>query len=459
MRPEVEFLKLCMQSVPERTSARARLHVLDWLGVVVAARGTPQARAFEVFGGIEGEQLVCGALHKSRTAPSEAAFLLGGLGNILEMDDLHKASIMHVGNTVIPAAIVVALSTEASGRRLLDAIARGYEAAIRIGLAAAASGYRPFMTSTTCGIFGAAVAAADLLELDDVGVANALAQASMSAGGVWQCRLEKGFSKQVASANATRCGVEAAFLADAGFAGPGSAISGPLGFLAAYFPKADPKAIAVPANDWKLHGVSFKPWPACRHSHPAISAALVLAHRIRARGEDVSEIRNIKIRTYAAAIDFCDCPNPISADEARFSFQHAVAVALLQGAPRISDFDVDAPVAEPVAALRARVTLEEDPDRSRAFPGQLSATVSCVSNGETIVAETDHAPGDPENPMCEADLIVKFQQNAAHAGICEADAAAIYSAAMNLASLSSPSDLARSVSRAYAKTPVIRRAS
>lgn len=74
--------------------------------------------------------------------PAEAAaFANGALGNMLEMDDLHRASILHFGDVVLPAALAAAEEAGAGGTLLLDAVILGYEDAIRVGAAAATGGY------------------------------------------------------------------------------------------------------------------------------------------------------------------------------------------------------------------------------------------------------------------------------------------------------------------------------
>ena len=181
MLPEQELLSLCSRPVPETTVDRAHLHLRDWLGNAVAARHEPATAALERFADAPEGHIVDFALDLASSDASRAAFLLGALGNILEMDDLHNASIMHAGNAIIPAAFATAIATDAGGPALLHAVVRGYEAAVRLGTAASANGYSPVMVSTACGAVGAAIAAADILDLSEEGAADALAQAGMMA--------------------------------------------------------------------------------------------------------------------------------------------------------------------------------------------------------------------------------------------------------------------------------------
>ena len=425
--PESELIALCQRPVAPEALFRARLNLMDWLGCITAARRAPVARAMARTLSIAEPDLLHAGLLSANLSAQDAALALGTLGNVLEMDDLHRASILHAGDVICAAALAVAVRRQASGAALLSALTHGYEAAIRIGTAAAAGGYTPFYNSGTCGVFGAAIACADLMELDADGMADALGQAGMQAAGIWQCRLEPTFSKQLATAHAARAGVFSAQLAAAGFPGARAILSGPMGFFAGYYPNADRAALTAP-HDWAILDISFKPYPACRHTHPAISAMVSL------RGKTgLDAVRRIDVHTYRAAIDFCDQPRPETADAARFSLQHAVAVSGLKGAPAIADFDGRALLDGPTVALRGKVHLHVDDAIDAAFPGDYGARVSVtLQDGTLRQAMCPAAWGDPENPMSDDDLIAKFRTNATHGGIALQAVDRLVEALMNL---------------------------
>ncbi|MGB3553281.1 MAG: MmgE/PrpD family protein, partial [Jannaschia sp.] len=320
---DAALIQLCRRPVDPSARDRARLSILDWLGCALAARQQP---ALLAMGRALGFDDAVAELSRA-TSAQEAAFAVGALGNVLEMDDLHRAAILHAGDTVCPAALAVGLRGDGTGASLLDAVVRGYEAAIRIGRVAASGGYTPFYNSGTCGVFGAAMAAADLEGLTEEGMADALAQAAMQAAGIWQCRLEPGFSKQLACAHAARAGVLSARLGAVGFTGPRRILTGRLGFFASFYPAAEMATLTAPTVGWAIEEVSVKPYPACRHTHPAIAAALDLRDCLSSPPDA------LELRTYGAALAFCDAPRPETDDEARFSLQHAVAVTLIHGPP------------------------------------------------------------------------------------------------------------------------------
>ena len=349
-----------------------------------------------------------------RTGPEDAAFVNGTFGTLLEMDDLHRSSILHAGDVVIPAALAAAQHAQVTSATLLEAIVVGYEVALRIGQSAAKGGYSAWYNSGTCGVFGAAMAAAQALGLTAEQKVNALGQAGMQASGLWQCRLEPTDSKCIATAQSARAGATAAFLAAEGLRGARQILEGELGFFRSFYPAAIPDAVLDPVEvGWKLHEVSLKPWPACRHIHPAIGIALEMREEM-----DLSTIDQIIVQSYAAGRNFCDIPDPVTAHDARFSFQHCVAVTLLQGEPSLGDFDAAALANPAIAALRTKILVQDDADLTAAFPHKMGARlIVTFKDGTTRNMSTENAPGDPEQPMSTGAVQAKFRRNLQAAGV------------------------------------------
>ncbi|MEM9393140.1 MAG: MmgE/PrpD family protein [Pseudomonadota bacterium] len=432
----------CDRPVASQDLSHAAKHLLDWLGTVIATRGT---KANVQFGEVVGAS--AGAVSTLRTAgdaPEKAAFALGALGSLLEMDDLDRTSILHAGDTVCPAALCAALETNCSGPLLLTSLLKGYEISIRIGRTAARGGYTTWYNSSACGVFGAAMAASCAKGLTTLQSAHALGHAGMQASGLWQARLEPGFAKQMATAHAARAGISAARAAEAGLAAPLEILEGNLGFFKTFFPEAEVASVlSTHSTSWLLHQVSLKPWSACRHTHPAIAAALDLQSTLK----DLTLLRDILVVTYGPAISFCDRPDPQNAHEARFSLQHCVALALYKGAPERADFEEPARRNVPaLVALREKITLSEDPEYTQAFPVAYPATVEATDqNGHRISVHAPHAPGDPEAPLTDAEVTQKFVANCHDGGIPPEVATALQAAVRHLPDASDLSGLRRAL--------------
>ncbi len=411
------LIERCAEPVAVQVKTRAARHLLDWLGCALVGPTSAPGVALAAYASAQpAETKSCFAVGAAPCSASRAAFTNGGLGNIFEMDDVHRASILHAGDVVIPAALAAAQANNASPDSLLTAIVRGYEIALRIGTAASAGGYSAWYNSGTCGVFGSAMAAGVASDLEADRLADALGQAGMMAAGIWQCRLEPTYSKQLATAHAAHCGVIAAELAKAGFPGAKQILEGELGFFKTYYPDADPGlTLQSSGPDWKIEEVSFKPWSACRHAHPVIEAALTLKDLCPA-----ANISHITINTYAAAIDFCDNPKPQSDHEARFSLQHCVAVSLLRGDPQIADFDQSARADKSVLSLIERCVVAEDKALTDQFPNMMGGHIEIrLDDGRTERAAIATAKGDPENPLSTSELDRKFQILAAAAGLSQ----------------------------------------
>ena len=375
-----------LRPIDRSVRTKARLHLLDWLGCVAGARTTEVAR-------VQG--------HFSSTRAIEKAVWLG---NVLEMDDVHRTAILHPGPIVWPA--VLGLGSD-SLDDALDAGVRGYEAVIAIGATLDARHYAYWHNTATAGVFGAAAGAASRMGADAGQMTSALGLAGSVAGGLWQMRHEPVMAKQWHLAHAVTTGQAAARHARQGVTGPRLILEGPQGLYAATC--ADPKPLVLP-DAWRIHEVSFKPWGACRHAHPAIDAALAL----KAQGHLAGPVT---VRTYRDAIIFCDRPEPKSVIDAKFSIQHAIAVVMARGVPVLADFEPDAITA--LAAQRALVTVEESTDFTAAYPFHFGASIASASGAVTLA----DALGDPERPLPDQGVIDKARALMAWGGVAEPDAA------------------------------------
>ena len=382
-----------MRPVDEATRQRARLHLLDWLGCVAGARQSEVAR-----------------LAITKQMESEGFGIATWLGNVLEMDDIHRSSILHPGPVIWPSV----LDHTGSFSDMLDCAVRGYEATICIGETFDNKHYGNYHNTATAGVFGSTAAhwkypgskIADQ-ELSEAHLASAFGLAGSVSGGLWQMRHEGGHTKQWHIVHCVNTALNASCYARDGIVGPRFILEGPHGLYAATC--EIPKPMTFP-DQWRIHEVSFKPWGACRHAHPAIDAALKLKKKLGSLEED------ILIETYADAIIFCDRPNPRSVIDAKFSIQHAVALVARKGAPELADFEPDA-----IAALtdaRSRITISEASDITDRYPEHYGARITCA--GETV--ELADTLGDPERPLSKEGIIEKARSLIAWGGLPEAEA-------------------------------------
>jgi 2-methylcitrate dehydratase PrpD len=340
-------------------------------------------------------------------------FLTGALVHTLEMDDLHKKSVTHPGCVVVPAAIAVAARNDCSGRQLLEAILYGYEAMCRVGNATGREHYKNWHSTATCGPFGSAMAAGHLLGLTTEQLVWSLGNAGTQSSGLWEFMNSGGMSKHLHAGRAAESGILSADLAGQGFTGPTEILEGRQGLFIAACRDGDlSELLAKPDSPWQLRLTSIKPWPSCRHTHPAIDAALKLHPLIN------SPVKEIHVHVYQAAQDVCDRPIPLTEYQAKFSLQHCVAMALVEGTIGFDSFDASA--RDRIKENRDKVRLVVSSEINKAYPHDWGCELIVhLENNETLRTSRQHCKGDPESPLDNNEMQAKASLLLDFAGIAK----------------------------------------
>ncbi len=132
--------------------------------------------------------------------------------------------LLHPGTCIVPGALAAAETEQASGRDFITGLAAGYEVAERM-----AADFIPtmmargFHAGPVCGIFGAAVAAAKIMRLDEdqlthaIGLCVNLAGGNLEARGLRESAAARNAFLAVALAKQGRTAGERALEGDAGF--------------------------------------------------------------------------------------------------------------------------------------------------------------------------------------------------------------------------------------------------
>jgi 2-methylcitrate dehydratase PrpD len=303
---------------------------------------------------------------------------------------------------VVPAVLSLGEKTGASADKILTAILHGFEAMCRIGAAVGPTHYKVWHNTATCGPYGSAMAAATLLDLDSEQTIHALGNAGTQSSGFWQFIETGAMSKHLHAGRACESGLLAAELAAHGFTGSPQILEGEKGMFAAMCADPVPGAIlATPDDPWQLHLTSIKPWPCCRHTHPAIDCALALHRELNG-----AEIQSIDVDTYQAALDVCDRPEPDNEYAAKFSLYHCVSFALQNGEVRLDSFSDKA--RDQTSELRKLTKLHvADPFASR-YPLSWGSGVRVKTEKGAVVAATrKDCKGDPELALDEFEMRVK----------------------------------------------------
>ena len=389
--------------------SRMKLFFLDWLGSAYAGGNLPPVRMIrDVVLGLGGTADATVISDGSRTNCLFAALANGASSHVVEMDDLHRESILHPACVVMPAAFATAERQHAPGKDLIVAISAGYEVAIRVALAVGPSHYNYWHTTGTCGTFGAAAAAARLLGLNEDQTAWALGSAGTQASGLWEFLVESAMSKQLHPGKAGLNGLLAALLAKEGFTGARRILEGEKGFFRATSRDFDEKKCCEGLGKI-FHGDrnSIKYHASCGHTHSMLDAILLTTGGKTFLPDDVA---GVQVSLYQAAIDLLGDVEPKSPYLAKFCLPFCAAAALRYGHVQLGDF-TDARLQDAdIRALMPKIRIQSDPELTRAYPRKWPARVQIVlKDGQRLSAENEYPKGDPENPLSEEEVIGKFK--------------------------------------------------
>ena len=282
----------------------------------------------------------------AKQAAFDRTVMLAAAANALDFDDTHLPTVLHPGPPIGGALFALAEQRAFSGREMLHAYVLGVEVACRLANVVMPGHYtHGWHITSTCGVFGAAAAAAKVLGLNEAQTHCALALAATQASGLVEmlgsggAGLNPGF--------AARNGIAAALLAEQGVRAPAEPIEGLRGFVNVFGGGKDWAALE---RGWEIERVAYKPYPSGVVLHSLIDACLALRSGVMPQ--------KIKIALHPLAIERGDRPEPRDGTEARLSAQHCAAVAFLYGAAGVDQF-TDAAV-EATRELRKRVTVQRD---------------------------------------------------------------------------------------------------
>lgn len=417
-----------LSALPPDVVDRTRYLLLDLVGNAVRARHDAESTP-ALLSAARALDYDCGACFvfgdKDRWTPPGAALLNGALAHSLDFDDTHAAGTLHPGAPVIPAAIAAAEMVGASGADVLAAIVAGYEVTCRVALALPAGDHynRGYHPTATCGVFGAAAAAARVFGLDAAGVESALGIALSQSGGSLQFLANGAWTKRFQVGWAASAGLVAATLAREGFKGAADALCGKHGFMRAYAPNPTPeRALQGLGETYELMATAVKPYPSCRYGHAGIDAVLALRaeHRF-----DPAEIERITFGTSNAGMLLVGAPadkkaNPQNVVDGQFSGPFVLSAALATGR---MDWESYKSLQDPaIRHLLPLVQCEHDPEIEAEFPANMSAKVSIAARGQVFTRKVVVPKGEPDNFLTEDELRAKF--NGLTEAVLGADAAA-----------------------------------
>ncbi len=422
------------QSLDAASVERAKLRILDSCGCALAgveAPGCSMVGNLVMGWGGRPESTILG---HGGAVPAQNAALLNSLTTRsydyepVEAEFADRTSPAHISGTTVPVALAVAERQSAGGKDLLTALIVGDDLAARL---AANSGFDfsvGWDTTGTINVFGATAIACKLLRLSEQQVFNALGIALGRLSGTFAGVFDRTLAFKLPIAFAAREGIVAAELAQQGFPGVDEPLVGRCGYFSMYCRVHDAGQVTRDLGTRLYSDCVFKPYSACRSTHPSIDCALALA---RADEIDAGEVAEVEVHvTEHTAKSFVGQPfsrADLEQPDGTFSIRYCVAAALVWKEVTPAQFTEESLRDPRVQHLLARMDLVPDMlpgtvghrDVDRAVEIRL---VMC--NGTVLRARGGREAGDvPEVRLSTDDIKAKFVANAAFGRQVSSDAA------------------------------------
>ena len=417
-------VNLKYESIPSEIVSKAKLHLLDSIGIAFASGTEPFAKSLgEASKSLVGLQQSTIFGSKRLSSCENAVLVNGTLIHGIDYDDTHIPAIIHPSAVVVPTVLACGEARRISGKKALEAIVLGYELITRLGLAAGGKFHdRGFHATPLCGTFAASVVAGKIRGGTSSQMVNAMGICGSQGGGIQQFLMDGTWVKMLHPGWAAHSGVIADLLASQGFTGPSEVFEGQLGFYAAYLGLENCKVNLVSeglGEVWETLRISIKPYPSCHFTHSFIDCVLDLKKEHKIDWQDVKSV-NCRISPRGALI-ICE---PIEKRRkvttpygGRFSLPYTVAVALVEGRVGLEQF-YDRYLSDPrIVATAALVDFIKDEELSKEvshFPGDVTIE---MKNGKRYHRVQPYERGSIENPLPENEVKQKFEENLAQAGI------------------------------------------
>ncbi len=386
--------------LPDATVRATREFIVDALAVAVAGSSAPGVDAAVELARENGGTAQASVLVFGHRLPATAATMVNAtMMQARDFDAVYEPGVLLPYAPVLAASLATAELTRASGASLLNAVVLGADLTCRLGRAVTKG--LGWSRTATLGVFGAAMAAARLLELSRDQMISALGLALSQSSGNIQTVIDGSLAKRYQAGFAAEAGVKSALLAARGVTGPGNVFEGRCGFFALYEGGSyhRDRIVADLGKDFEGVNASIKPYPCARELHGAIAAALELY----AQGVRADDIRAVSVRLPPNAFALAGKPFPrtgAAPPAAIGNAAYGVAVALQRGAVTLDDFEPAALSRPAVLALIERIEVIEDASsNARTLVPQTVAVV--LRDGRTLEATCSVMPGAPERPVTD----------------------------------------------------------
>jgi 2-methylcitrate dehydratase PrpD len=399
-----QIASLKASTVDQTTVDAVKLHALDALGCTWAGAETseikPTHEALKRAG-------YAGASKKLLDNPTAAAAILVTACRLTECDDIHIGCCVTPSSVVVPVALAIGQSVNASKDAIVEGILAGYQTMLSLGLAANGAEiiYKGIWTTYLTGGIGAAAIAAKIMGLNETQIRDAMGIAGSSATGITGRIEAEPAPRWFVLATTVQSGLLAAFAAASG-------MHGDEGILGKVSPVWNPETIRMPEQAGPgapllASTIGFKPYCSSRQGLSATEAFIECVRRDKIDPASIEKVTIEVPQQYRGMIDRSKRPKTKS--ESR-GIHYQVALGALHP-EELCDIEREHVRAEDPAMLHIMDAVEVVGSErlSKLYPKQWGGKVTIKAGGKTHEHEVLHPHGDPENPMTASEIETKLE--------------------------------------------------
>lgn len=413
---------LTYDKIPEEVRHRNKLLMLDSLGCALYGADLQWSRILQDTLEKVDTTRACSVWGtKKKLSAPHAALVNGTQVQGFELDDVHRAGVLHVGAVVLPALIsVTEMKPGMSGKEFLTSAVAGYEIGPRVGLCMGpshiASGWH---SGATLGVFSAAAGAARGLKLDTDKTVHALGIAGTQAGGLMAAQFGA-MVKRMHAGRSSQSGLYGALFAEAGFTGILNVLESEYGGFCTTMSQSTDKfnlaeLTAGFGEVWQTMGIALKFYACVGTNHTTLDA---LRDMRRERPFTHNDVKKVVVHGSEVTVHHVGWPyEPQGLTSAQLNMPYCVAAWLIENDCFVDQF-TEAMVADPQRiALSKKVEVLHDPAIT-ALGAKLrhKVHVELHLNDGTIMKRTvEAARGSEKHFATDAEIIEKFEKLAVKA--------------------------------------------
>jgi len=437
------------EAIPAEVRERLKLLILDALGCALYGADLEWCRILSqtlLTLDANGSCTVWGT--RERLSAPHAALANGTQVQSFELDDVHRAGVLHVGAVVLPALIAVAETRRnLSGRDFLAAAAAGYETGPRVGLCMGPEHIgQGWHSGATVGVFAAAAAAARGLNLSTEKTVHALGIAGTQSAGLMAAQYGA-MVKRMHAGRASQSGLYGALLAEQGFTGIENVFEAEYGGFCTTFSRSQDRfrlaeLTAGLGSIWQTMGVALKFYACVGSNHTTLDVLRALQAE---HGFGAADVERVVVHGSQVTADHVGWKyEPKGMTSAQLNLPFCVATLLLEGDCFVDQFKPGADTDARRMALAGRVQVLEDPAiTARGAKHRHAVRVEVLlKNGKKVQGSRETPRGSDQSFASPAEIVAKFERLAARA-LAEKRVRELRDAVLGLEKLSDAGELAR----------------